>query len=244
MWLTVLVLAIVATADPVRIGVSVLLSARPRALGALVSFWLGGMSISIVIAAGVLFGVHDAALAALHRVQLATATSTAGHIQIAMGVLALLIAAFSVGLWPGHRPRPGMPVGHTFPLPGRTPAMLRSTVSRMSVRAHDVLDARPLRVAFALGFGMLVDFRFLAALAAILASGAAVGQQIGAAGLYALIALAFVEVPLISQLAAPARTDQVMSAVSRWVGARRQHVFAFVIGLLGVFLMTRGIGHA
>ena len=241
MWLTVLVLSLVATADPVRIGVSVALTSRPRALGALISFWLGGMLISIVIAAGVLFGVRDSALAAMHRVQVATASSTAGHIQIAMGVLALLIAAVAVGLWPGNRL--GMPGAQTSALPGRTPIMLKSTVSRLSVRAHDALQAKPLGVAFALGFGMLVDFRFLAALAAILASGVAVGQQIGAAGLYALIALAFVEVPLVSQLLAPAKTDQVMSAVNRWVKARRQQVFALVVGLLGAFLMTRGLGH-
>ncbi len=240
MWLTVLVLAIVATADPVRIGVSVALSSRPRALGPLVAFWLGGITVSAGIAAGVLFGVRDFALAAMHRVQLATATPTAGHIQIAMGVVALLIAGVAVGIVPRQRTRLGMPDVHASPLQLRTSA----TISRLSTRAQHALQARPLGVSFALGVGMLVDFRFVAALTAILASGVAMGTQISAAGLYTLIALTFVELPLVSQLAAPAMTDRVMCAVNRWAKARRQQVFALVIGLLGVFLMTRGIGHA
>lgn len=240
MWLTVLVLALVATADPVRIGVGVALSSRPRALGPLVAFWLGGIAVSAVMAAGVLFGVRDFALAAMHRVQHATATPTAGHVQIAMGALALLIAGAAAGILPRHRGRLGVPEAQPSALQLRTSA----TVSRMSTRARDALQARPLGVSFALGVGMLVDFRFMAALTAILASGAATETQISAAGLYTLIALIFVELPLVSQLAAPAMTDRVMSAVNRWAKARRQHVFAFVIGLLGVFLMMRGIGHA
>lgn len=240
MWWTVLVLALVATADPVRIGVGVLLASRPRAAGPLIAFWLGGLAVSVALATGVLFGFRDSALALMHRVQAATASATAGHIQLVMGALALLVAAVAVGLSPRQRERLGMPVAPAGRLPARTP--IASTVSRLSLRAQDALQARPLGVAFALGVGMLVDFRFLAALAAILASGAAVETQIGAAGVYTLVALTFVELPLVSRLAAPTKTDQVMSAVSRWAKARRQHVFAFVVALVGAFLMSRGIG--
>ncbi len=240
MWLTVLVLSIVATADPVRIGVSVALSSRPRAVGSLVAFWVGGIAASALMAAGVLFGGRDFALAAMHRVQLATATPTASHIQIAMGVVALLIAGVSVGIVPRQCARLGLPDDHSSELRLKTSAI----ISRMSTRARDALQARPLGVSFALGMGLLVDFRFLAALTAIVASGVAIRTQVSAAGLYTLIALAFVELPLVSQLAAPAKTDQLMFAMNRWAKARRQQVFALAIGLLGVFLVTRGIDHA
>lgn len=242
MWLTVLVLALVATADPVRIGVSVVLSSRQRALGPLAAFWVGGMAVSAVMATGVLFGLHDFALATMHRVQQATATGAAGHVQIAMGFLALLIAGVAVGLAPRQRAPLGMPGAGPTLLQVRQPNLVSSTVSRVSARAHHALQARPLGVAFALGVGMLVDFRFLAALTAILAAGVTTGAQIGAAGMYTLVALSFIELPLVSQLAAPARTDRVMSAVNQWAKDRRQQVFAAVIGLLGVFLMSRGIG--
>jgi hypothetical protein len=240
MWCTVLVLALVATADPVRIGVSVLLASRPRAAGPLVAFWLGGMAVSVALATGVLFGVRDSTVTVMRRVQAATATATAGHIQIGMGFVALLLAGVAVGLSPRQRARLGMP---RVTQPG-TRSLLQSTVSRLSLRAQGALQARPLGVAFVLGFAMLVDFRFLAALAAILASGAALGTQISAAGVYTLVALTFVELPLVSQLVAPAKTDRVMAAVNQWAKARRQHVFAFVIALLGAFLMSRGIGHS
>ncbi|BCI87063.1 hypothetical protein NIIDMKKI_22690 [Mycobacterium kansasii] len=98
MWGTVLVLGLVATADPVRIGISVLLSSQPRAVGQLVAFWLGGIFTSVALATGVLFGLRGFALDVMHRVEVATASSTAGHIQIAMGVTALLIAALAIRL--------------------------------------------------------------------------------------------------------------------------------------------------
>lgn len=240
MWGTVLVLALVATADPVRIGISVLLSARPRAAGPLLAFWLGGVVTSVVLAMGVLFGLRDCALETMHRVERATSSATAGHIQIAMGVLALLIAGLAGGILPRQRTRLSMPGAN----PSHLQVLTSGTMSRLSTRAQCALQARPLRVAFLLGLGMLVDLRFLVALTAILASGAAVGAQISAAGVYSLIALAFIELPLASQLAAPAKTGQIMSAVQGWVTARRQQIFALVVAMLGLFLMSSGIGHA
>lgn len=239
MWGTVLVLALVATADPVRIGISVLLSARPRAVGQLIAFWLGGIAMCGVLTVGVLFGLRDFAIATMHRVELATASSAAGHIQVAMGVMAMLIAGLAVGLSPRQRTRLGMPGAHPSHLQGLAP----NAVSRFSARAQDAMQARPLRVAFLLGVAMLVDLRILVALTAILTSGVAVSTQISAATVYTLVALAFIEVPLVSQLAAPARTCQLMTVVHGWVKSRRQHVFALVIALLGAFLMTNGMGN-
>lgn len=238
MWGTVLVLGLVATADPVRIGISVLLSSQPRAVGQLVAFWLGGIFTSVALATGVLFGLRGFALDVMHRVEVATASSTAGHIQIAMGVTALLIAALAIRLSPGQRIRLGMTGANPSQLQVRT----SMTISRLSTRAQFALQARPLRVAFVLGVGMLADLRFLVALTAILASGAAVATQVTAAGVYTLVALTFVELPLASQLAAPAKTGQIMSVLQRWVKARRHQIFAVVIALLGAFLMTRGMG--
>jgi hypothetical protein len=118
-----------------------------------------------------------------------------------------------------------------------------SAFSRLSTRVHDALQTGPLWVPFVLGAGLLMDFRYFAALTAIVASGVATGTQVSAAALYTVVTLAFIEIPLATQLAAPAKTGEVMSLVHSWVKARRQHVFAAVIALLGVFLMTTGVGH-
>jgi hypothetical protein len=204
-------------------------------------FWLGGLTISTVVALGVLFGIRDFALGVMHRVQLAAASSTAGHVQIAVGVLVLLIAALAAGLVPRQRLRPVMAGAY----PSHHLQLRTSTgFSRLSMRVQDALRAGPLWVPFLLGVGLLMDFRYLAALTAILASGAAAGTQFSAAALYTVVTLAFVEIPLASQLAAPVRTGEVMSQVHSWVKARRQQVFALVIALLGVFLLTTGMGHA
>jgi hypothetical protein len=238
MWGTVLVLALVATADPVRIGISVLLSSRPRPVLHLVACWLGGMMLSVAMALGVLLALRDLALGVMRKVELATASSTAGHVQVAMGILALTIAALTVGLSPRVRSRVALP--GTGPTP--MPVLGSPAISRLSMRVNGALEARPLRVAFVLGVGLSTDLRYLAALTAILASGAAAGTQVAAVAAYAVVALAFVEIPLVSQLAAPAQTGQVMSAVHGFVKARRQQIFAIVIALLGVFLMTNGMG--
>ena len=77
----------------------------------------------------------------------------------------------------------------------------------------------------------------------ILASGAALGTQVSAAAAYTLVGLAFAEIPLICHLAAPARTGATMSRVHDWVQARRRAVLGIVVAVLGVFLMTTGLGH-
>jgi hypothetical protein len=153
MWCTVLVLALVATVDPVRLGISVLLYSRHRPVPHLVAFWLGGLTISAVVAVGVLFGLRDFALGVMHRVQFAAASSTAGGIQIAMGVLVLLIAALAAGLLPRQRTRLVMPGAD----PSHLQVLTSTAFSRLSMRVHDALKAGPLWVPFVLGVGMLLD---------------------------------------------------------------------------------------
>ena len=114
--------------------------------------------------------------------------------------------------------------------------------SRLSTRALDALQAGPPWTTFALGGGITTDFRYLAALTAILASGAAVGTQVSAAALYTVVALAFAEIPIVSYLAAPARTSAVMARVHDWVRARRRVVVGGIVAALGVFLVTTGMG--
>jgi hypothetical protein len=160
MWCTVLMLALVATMDPVRLGTSVLLYSRPRPVRHLVAFWLGGVTVCIVLALGVLIGLRDFASRVIHRVQHVTTSSTVGHIQIAMGAFALLVAGLAVALSPRQRARLAMP--------GSSPSarQLLSSTSRLSTRAQDALQTRPLWVPFVLGVGLFTDFRYLLALSA------------------------------------------------------------------------------
>jgi len=238
MWGTVLALALVATLDPVRIGITVLLFSRTRPVLHLLALWLGGMAVGVVLGLGVLFGLHDLAPGVTHQVELATTSSTAGHIQIAMGVLALVVAIpIAVGFSARRRTRVEMPGDD--PSYQATP----TAFSRLSTRALNALQAGPLWITFAVGVGISTDFRYLAALTAILASGAAASTQVSAAAVYTVVALAFAEIPLACHLAAPARTRAVMSHVHDWVKARRREVLGVILAVFGAFLMTTGMGH-
>lgn len=238
MWGTVLALALVAGADPVRIGIAVLLFSRRRPVLHLVALCLGGMAVGVVLGLAVLFGLHDVALGVMHRVERATTSSTAGHIQIAMGVLALVVAAaIVVGFSVRQRARVAVAGDDPSRQAGPT------AFSRLSTRALDALQSGPPWITFLVGVGISTDFRYLGALTAILASGAALGTQISAAAVYTVVALAFAEIPLATQLAAPAQTRAVMSQVHDWVKARRRAVLGVIVAVLGVLLMTSGMGH-
>lgn len=231
MWATVLALALVAGADPGRIGIALLVFSRRRPVLHLVALWLGGLAVGVALAAGALFGLHDVALAAMRRVDVATAGAVAGRIQIAVGAFALVVAA-------------AITIGFSVRRPVAPPADGAPTAfSRLSARALDALQAGPPWITFLVGVGITTDFRYLGALTVILASGAAVDSQVGAAAAYTLVALAFAEVPLLCHLAAPARTGALMSRAHDWVRARRRAVLGVVVAALGVFLMTTGMGH-
>jgi len=92
MWGTVVVLALVAMADPVRTGAAILLLSRRRPMRNLLAFRVGGIATAIVVGLCVLFVLRDFALAVMQRVALTAAGASVGHIAIVIGVLALLIA--------------------------------------------------------------------------------------------------------------------------------------------------------
>ncbi|OYV24076.1 MAG: hypothetical protein B7W97_01425 [Mycobacterium sp. 20-66-4] len=105
------------------------------------------------------------------------------------------------------------------------------------------LRSGPPWTTFLLGVVISTDFRYLIVLSAILAAGVAVADQVSAAAVYTVVALAFVEIPLVSQVTVPGRTRAVMSEVHDWVSAHRRRVFGAIVAVLGVFLMAAGISH-
>ena len=215
---------------------SIVFAATARS--ALVALWLGGMAMGVVVALAVLFGLHDPVLAVIHRVQLAASSSTVGHIQIVMGALALVVAApIAVGFSARRRTPMAMP--------GDGPSRQASptTFSRLSTRALDALQAGPPWISFLVGVGITTDLRYLAALTAILASGTALSTQFSAAAMYTVVALAYAEIPIAGHVAAPARTRAVMSHVHDWIMARRRGMLGAIVAVLGVFLVTTGMGH-
>ena len=100
-------------------------------------------------------------------------------------------------------------------------------------------------VAFVAGLALATPpVEYLAAMIAILASGAPAAEQVGAALMFTLVAFTVVEVPLVSYLATPAKTLAVVQRLNEWMNAHRHAIPAVVIGVFGALLMVTGLGAA
>jgi hypothetical protein len=78
--------------------------------------------------------------------------------------------------------------------------------------------------------------------AAILASGAAIGVQFSAALVFTVVTLAVIEIPLLTYLVRPAKTQAVMLRLQEWVRTRRTHLIAIFLMVAGVALVATGAG--
>jgi hypothetical protein len=142
---------------------------------------------------------------------------TLPKVQIMIGVLALAGAA-ALAL----KPRGG---------PGRVAA-----------QARQLLNGRSLWIAGVAGLGIaLPSVDYLAALAVILASGAADTTQVGALLGFNVVAFALVEVPLVAYVLAPGRTRSSMAALHDWIRARRRVEVATLLVAVGGVLLAVGI---
>ena len=235
MWGTVLVLALVATADPVRNGTAALLCSRPRPILNLLAFWFGGIAVSLLLGLGSLLLLRNFTLTAIQHLESAAATSTVRHIQIAAGVVALLVA---LRIFMRERTRFADGVSSVV---GQQPGAA-GPLSWLSARARNTLEGGSLWVAFAAGLGAATPVEYLVALVVILSSTAGTGAQVSAVVVYTVVAFAVAEIPLVGHLAAPARTREVMHRLHIWLQTRRRQTVAVILVVAGGLLMTTGMG--
>jgi hypothetical protein len=80
----------------------------------------------------------------------------------------------------------------------------------------------------------------LAALAVILASGAAALMQVGAVVIFNVVAFALVEIPLLAYLLAPQTTRSSMEALHDWIRSRRRIEVATLLAGVGCVLLIVG----
>jgi len=112
---------------------------------------------------------------------------------------------------------------------------------KLAARAQRLVTGRSLWVAGVAGLGIaLPSIDYLAALAVILASGAAALTQVGALLMFNVVAFALVEVPLLAYLLAPQPTRASMEALHDWVRSRRRIEVATLLAGLGSVLMIVG----
>lgn len=214
MWITVLVMAVAMSLEPYRIGMTVLMLNRPQPVLQLLAFLCGGFVMGTSVGVAVLF--------ALRPVLSTSAHFTLPNVQIVIGALALLVAAVLAATIQSRRGNAGS--------------------GRLATGARRLMNGRSLWVAGAAGLGIaLPSVDYLAALAVIMASGAAAATQVGALLAFNIVAFALVEVPLLAYVVAPARTRALMTALHDWVRARRRLEIAVLLAAVGCLLLAVGI---
>ncbi len=238
MWGTVLVFALLAAMDPVRIGIFVLLISRSRPMLNLLLFWLGNMAMGIGAALIALFLLGTHMVPVTQAVTSAFTSPVVPSIQIVLGALLLPTAAVVAVRSSRRVAQVAMPCGDPSVLfQPKAPAAF----SRLSWAA--LRQGRSVRLAFVAGLcSATPPLEYWAAVLAILASGAAAGAQVAATVMFALVAYVIALVPLISHLASPEKTQAVVLALQRWIGAHRGSAFAVILGVGGVLMITSGVG--
>jgi len=249
MWTYVLLLGFAMLMDPARLGIAAVLMSRRRGIRYLLAFWLGGMLAGISIALAVLVMLHDTALVAIryatsmfNGVRSAVVILTGGGLHITLGLIMLLVL---VVLVTRERARVRTPVavgGGDAPEVALRPRK-PSPAERMAARTMAMLESGGDWPAFFAGFTSSVPpVEGPMALAAIMASRAAIGIQLSAFVVFIIVVLVFIEIPLVGYLAAPEKTQAVMLRMNHWIHAHRAQILKTVLAVIGVAFLVRGIG--
>ena len=213
MWITILVMAVAVSLEPFRIGLTALMLNRPQPVLQLFAFLCGGFLMGTSVGVAVLF--------VLRPVLSSSAHFTLPNVQIVIGAMALLAAAVLAATIQS-RPNAGS--------------------GRLATAARRLTNGRSLWVAGAAGLGIaLPSVDYLAALAVIMASGAAAATQVGALLTYNAVAFMLVEVPLLAYVVAPDRTRALVATLHDWIRARRRLEVAALLTAVGCFLLAVGI---
>ena len=105
-----------------------------------------------------------------------------------------------------------------------------------------MLSRHSLSAAGIAGLGIaLPSVDYLAALAVILASGAAALTQVAALLMFNVVAFALVEIPLLAYLLAPKTTATSMTALYNWIRSRRRLEVAVLLAAVGCVFLAVGM---
>ncbi|MGV0605768.1 GAP family protein [Mycolicibacterium sp. XJ1904] len=218
MWIPLLMMAVAVSLEPFRVGMTVLMLNRPHPTRQLLAFLAGGFAMGTAVGVVVLFVLRPA---------LGSARFTLPMVQIVVGAVLLVNAALVVtGVWARGRDVAALAEARAGPLAGR---------------ARRVLEGRSLWTAGVAGLGIaLPSVDYLAALALIVASGAATAIQLGALMLFNLVAFALVEIPLLCYLVAPDRTRAALSMLYDWLRSQGRRGIGALLAVIGCALLAVG----
>ncbi len=242
MWGTVLLMAVVAVLDPVGIGVVAYLLSRPNPTPRLVAYLIGGFGVSLIAGGVVVFALGGAAVG--------KSSSVPPEIEIAVGALALLVAALvATGIAARLRDRaqarhPGShdSDGPVTPEPERSGVEKLPGFEKLPQRAQNALRSDSPWIAWVVGVALgLPGAYYLAAIAAILKSGVGTGGRIAGLVVFNLILFAVAEIALVSFLVTPETTRARLEQLHQWVATHQRIIIATLAGIVGIYLLIVGI---
>lgn len=206
-------MALAVSIEPFRVGMTVLMLNRPRPALQLLAFLSGGFVMGTTVGLVVLF--------VFRRSLLGSTYFTVPKVQILIGLLALSIAVFVA-----------------IDVRGR----LGARPARLAAPGRRLLSGDSLSVAGIAGLGIaLPSVDYLAALAVILASGAAALTQVAVLLMFNVVAFALIEIPLLAYLLAPRATARSVDALHNWIRSRRRRDVALLLAALGAGFVAVGM---
>jgi hypothetical protein len=242
MWGTVLLMAVVVAIDPGQVGAVAYILSRQRAMRLLIAYFIGGFGVSLIAGGVILF--------VLGRAGLGQSSSIPPEIEIAVGVLALVVAALVGSGFAGRlraraqarraiaKPRdrpPSAEAGHpgVDHLPG---------FDRLPHRLQDALNNESPWIVWIYGVAVgMPSAYYLAALASILKSGVGTSAQIAALLVFNLVAFVIAEIPLVSFALAPEATRARLDQLYGWISTHQRFVVTALAGVVGTYLVVVGI---
>jgi hypothetical protein len=222
-WIELLLLAIASMFWPTLIVIVVIALRLSHPIKILLGFLVGGLLTTIAIGTAIVFALQGASFLSGSRPTIDPA------IDIVMGLLSLLVAA--VLLHGAGTRRAAKP-------PAKPEA---SAAAKKPLTQRAVERGAPVAFAFGVVLNIVPGTFPIVALKDIAQLDAGNGVKFATIVLFYVIMFAFVEVPIVAFLFAPQRTTVAVNGFNEWLKRNGRRVAAYVIGVVGLYLVVRGL---
>ena len=244
MWVTVLLMAVIAGLDPARIVAIVVILSKSRPVRLLVAYLVGGFGVSMIAGAVLLF--------VLDEISTGSRSGLPADIDIAIGVFALLVAVL-VGTGIAGQVRDKVQQRRRVKASARADAagtaadqptdVAHSALQKLPAPIQKALQRESIWVAWLAGVAIgMPSVYYLAAIAAVAGAHASVATSIAALVVFNLIAFLLTEFFIVGFVRAPEATRQRVNHMYAWTTEHHRLVVTVLATVVGVYLIILGIG--
>jgi hypothetical protein len=249
MWIYVLYMGFALALDPFRLGFAVVLTSRRRPILNLFAFWLGGMAAGVGLATVVLLLLRDFTqtamkhvMSVIDQVRSSVPILSGGGLQITFGLLLLLALAVIKVRERSRNRAPVVAGGGGTPAVPRAPRGPAAVLAWLAARTTQMLKSDYIWPVFVAGAASAIPpVDGVAMLAVLMASRANLATQFAAFFVFLVIMLLIVEIPLISYVVWPDRTERLVAQAQAWIQAHLRQIMQVILGLAGVTALAQGI---